>query len=167
MTYKNKEEYNAWVREYRKRPEVKAKISEIKKRQYQKKRKEILQYKKEYHTKNRTKILEKKREYAKKPEVKEHRREYGRKRRKENPKVREYFKGYRKRQYKNNEKFHHEQDVKTLTYKKLGSAKKYNCILCDSVRQKVPAHQWHHFTNPYQFDKAIPLCKWHHKKVHY
>lgn len=87
-------------REYKKRPEVRAKFyeyrKEYEKRPYVKKR--ISDKKKQYYVKNRTNILEKQKEYHQRHEIKEKRKEYLKKYEERNrKKLREYQKEYRSR----------------------------------------------------------------------
>ena len=69
-------------------------------------------------------------------------------------------------QRKQYEKYKSKENCKSKTMREFGSAKKYWCVLCKSLDQEVSAVQWHHYTNPYQYDKAIPLCKFHHSNFH-
>jgi hypothetical protein len=127
----------------------KQKILTKSKEYYHKKKNIILQRVKRYYQKNREKIIQYNKKYQQRPEIKNELYNSNKIRRKEDKVWKE------------------KMDIIRQTKHKFGSAKKYNCVLCDSVGEKDKAYQWHHYTEPYEIDKAIPLCKLHHKKVHY
>lgn len=78
--------------------------------------------------------------YYKKPENRRHELEYQRKKRLTDPifKERSYIRTYSNHRYK---------------------AKK--CYLCNGYGYGI-----HHYTEPYEIDKVIPLCSMCHKKIH-
>mgnify|MGYP007044112503 FL=1 len=118
------------------------------KKRYQDNKERLRKESREHFKKHRDKILEKNKVYLKAynklPETKEKRKEYYDKK-KQDPE-------WNRRQY-----------TRRLTRYKLGSVKGNFCKLCE---EKTPAIEWHHYTEPYQIECAIPLCDKHHKMIH-
>lgn len=138
---------------------------ENRRRYYQKYRERILQQEREYrqrpgvrerinakyYQKHKDRLLAKHKEYLNRPEIKRKRKLY----------MTNYQLVYGRERRKREKK---KQVIIAITKKKFGSAKNYWCVLCEP---KQSAIQWHHYTKPYETDKAIPLCKFHHSNIHF
>jgi hypothetical protein len=142
--YRQKPEVKDKYKKYRQKPEVKERLKEY----YELNKDRIKQQHKEWFKKWRIENLELARKisrdsrnkYYKKPENRRHELEYQRKKRLADPiyKERHYIRTYSNRKYKANK-----------------------CYCCNGF-----GYGLHHYTEPYEIDKVIPLCSTCHKKVH-
>lgn len=71
------------------------------------------------------------------------------------PQRRKYFKEYMRR-YNSNEIEKQKNRVRALTRLRYGQAKK--CSICGSTDRVT----FHHYTEPYEIDKFIEVCEYHH-----
>lgn len=132
---------------------------------YQMNKEKKKEYMKKRYEENRVEILQRMKKLRQRPEIKEWRKEYDKKYWQKNKKRRlEQSKEYNKKRRKIDRVWARRQDIKRITITMFGPSKKYWCVLCKSLDKEVSAVEWHHYTNPYQFDRAIPLCKFHHNK---
>jgi hypothetical protein len=77
------------------------------------------------------------------------------------PKRREYFKEYYHRKLKENKEAMEKELIRNKTRQKYGTAQ--FCIICGS-KEKVTHH---HYTEPYEVDKFLDLCEYHHILLDY
>ena len=75
---------------------------------------------------------------------------------KRRPRRREYFRNYYHEKIKNNDIEYFKMKIRGMTNYKYGTAKK--CFICGS-KFRV---EHHHYTEPYEIDKFIDLCEYHH-----
>jgi len=80
---------------------------------------------------------------------------------KRRPKRRKYFREYYHKKIKSDEKAYDKMVIRAKTRNKYGKPKK--CEVCGSTFRVG----YHHYTEPYDVDKFLVLCEYHHMLMDY